>query len=162
MWLCSNEMRGFFCRWIMHLSHQQTWGLITACSSGTFVCPRFSKNTKRSSMLTVFSMRTVLRYFWIDYNLFSFIFLQSTLFKTGIYMNEAGTNCLSKGAFHCENWLARPNSCHSDRRGAAGGGGLLKWVAQNSKIWSPFWTSFLFFLHLDAAWAVCGRVGKLL
>jgi len=112
----------FSCRWIMHLSHQQTWGLITACSSGTFVCLRFSKSTKRSSMQTVLSMRTVLRYFWIDYNLFSFIFLQSTLFKTDIY--KAGTNCLSKGAFHCENWLARPNSCHSDKWGADGGGNV--------------------------------------
>ena len=106
----------FCCRWIMHLSHQQTWGLITACSSGTFVCPRFLKNTKKSSMQTVFSMRTVLRCFWIDYNLFSFIFLQSTLFKTDIYMNEAGTNiivCLRALSIR-QNWLARPKSCQSD------------------------------------------------
>ena len=50
-------------------------------------------------MQTVFSMRTALRYFELTtIILFSFIFLQSTLFKTDTY--DAGTNCLSKGAFH--------------------------------------------------------------
>ena len=65
-------------RWTMHLSHQQTWDLITACSSGTFVCPRFSKNTKRSSMQTVFSMRTALRYFCFLLSFYSQLSLRQT------------------------------------------------------------------------------------
>ena len=53
---------------------------------------------------------------WLQLNLFSFIFLQSTPFKTDIYMSEAGTNiivCLRALSIR-QNWLARPKSFQSD------------------------------------------------